>query len=109
MDILLKSLLLTLSIVYVVDISGAVHKLSKWLFIKIYGKQKQYNGWYIPLVGCSTCLSFWTVLLYTVLFSGLNVIYCLALACLSSYSANILSEIMKLIKRAFSALCNNYI
>lgn len=109
MNIFIKSILLTLSIAYVVDISGAVHKLSKWVFVKLYGDKLQYSGWFIPVLGCSTCLSFWSVLLYTVLFSGWGLIYCLTVACLCSYIANISAEILKLIKRVFSALCNNYI
>lgn len=108
MGIVGNSIILTLCVAYIVDISGVMIKLSKYLYTKIYGKHLQYNGWQIPVITCSTCLSFWMVLLYTII-SGMNIVYALGIACFCSYIADISSDIMKLVKRIFSALCNNHI
>lgn len=108
MGIVGNSIILTLCVAYIVDISGVMFKLSKYLYTKIYGKHLQYNGWQIPVLTCSTCLSFWMVLLLTII-SGMNVVYAFGIACLCSYLAEIASEILKLVKRIFSKVCNNYI
>ena len=58
-------LLLTFAVVYIVDISGFVRGLNHLVFRKLYGTQRKYDGWYIPLFGCSLCLTFWTVTIYS--------------------------------------------
>lgn len=108
MGTIASCIILTLCVAYIVDISGVMFKLSKYAFTKIYGKRMPYNGWQIPVITCSTCLSFWVVLIYTII-SGMNVICALGIACFCSYIADISSEIMKLVKRIFSKVCNEYI
>lgn len=109
MEIVKNCLILTLCLAYIVDITGITIKLSRWVFSMLYGKYLKYNGWTIPLISCSTCLSFWSVLCYTMLCHDITFIACLGMACFCSYIASISSEIMKLIKRGVSALCNNYL
>lgn len=106
MDLIIKSLIIMLSVVYIVDISGIMAVINKKLFKALYGDKIQYNGWYIPLFGCSRCLSFWSVLIFT-LASGLNIIYAVGTACFCSYIANISADIMNLISRKLSGILND--
>lgn len=102
------SIILTLCLAYIVDISGVMFKLSKSAYSMLYGKHLKYNGWRIPVITCSTCLSFWSVLIYGII-SGQHFIVTLGIACFCSYIADIASEVMKLVKRIFSKVCNDYI
>ncbi len=47
---------------YVCDLSGVIPKLSRMVFRLVFGKNVKYNGWQIPLLSCSKCVVFWSVL-----------------------------------------------
>lgn len=98
----LKSFIIAFSVVYIVDISGAMQKLNKVVFRCLYGEKMAYNGWYIPLFGCSTCSTFWAVLAYTLFCSAMDFVFCLGMACFFGYIANILCDILRAINRRLS-------
>lgn len=72
----------------------------------MYGDKIQYNGWYVPLFGCSRCLTFWTVLIFT-LASGLDIIYSVGTACLYSYIANISGDVLNFLNRKITDYLND--
>ena len=94
-------LLLTFAVVYIVDISGFVRVLNHFVFRKLYGSQRKYDGWYIPLVGCSLCLAFWTVTIYSMV-NGWSLVHSVAMGCLCGYITDILNGIFVYIKRNVS-------
>lgn len=106
MDLFIKCLIITFSVVYIIDISGIMTVINKRLFKVLYGDKIQYNGWYVPLFGCSRCLSFWSVLVFT-LVSGLDIIYSIGLACFFSYISNMINDILNTINRKLSGTLNN--
>lgn len=106
MEIFIKCLIITLSVSYIVDISGIMGKINKRLFRIMYGDKIQYNGWYVPLFGCSRCLTFWTVLIFT-LASGLDIIYSVGTACLYSYIANISGDVLNFLNRKITDYLND--
>lgn len=90
--------MIAFSVVYIVDISGIMPKINAFVFRKLYGNQIPVNGWYIPLFGCSVCLSFWAVLIYA-LCAKIGFIYALTLASLFGYIAPISGDILRAIQR----------
>lgn len=68
-DILINCFLINCSLCYIIDVSGAFGKLNKAVFKRLYGDSLKYNGWYIPLLGCSRCATFWSCLLYGLIYS----------------------------------------
>ena len=99
-------LLLTFAVVYIVDISGFVRVLNHFVFRKLYGSQRKYDGWYIPLVGCSLCLAFWTVTIYSMV-NGWSLVHSVAMGCLCGYITGILNGIFVCIKRNVSNWITN--
>ena len=105
MVIVFKMVVLTFSICYIVDISGIIQKLNKWCWVRLFGANLQYNGWYIPVIGCSRCLTFWSVLLYSVIISGFDYLLCLGLASLLRY----ISPIVTLLQKRLIALLSDFL
>lgn len=103
MVIVLKDLILTCSIVYIVDISGVMTKLNRLVWQRVFGEFLEYNGWYIPLIGCSRCLTFWAVLVYTFRLSEHDPVICLGVASFFSY----ISPIITLAQRHITVLISN--
>lgn len=83
------------SICYIVDISGIIQKLNKWCWNRIFGANLQYNGWYIPVIACSRCLTFWVVLCYSAIIARIGVIYAFGCASLFSYITPIITLSLK--------------
>lgn len=103
---LINSLILALSICYIIDISGFMTKVNISVFKWLYGQNIAYNGWYIPLFGCSRCLSFWTVLIYGLIWSNIEFIYIVGTASLLSLLAPIFSDSLNYIIRTLSGIFN---
>ena len=102
MVIVFKMVVLTFSICYIVDISGIIQKLNKWCWVRLFGANLQYNGWYIPVIGCSRCLTFWITLGYSLVISDFGVIASFALASFFSYISPILTLSLKRIIKLLS-------
>lgn len=83
-------------------------KLNAYVFRKLYGNKIPVNGWYIPLFGCSVCLSFWSVLIYA-LCAKIGFIYALSLASLFGYIAPILGDILRMARKSImKSISNTY-
>lgn len=82
---------LVFSIVFIVDYSGAIDNLSRVIYY-FFNKGK-YNGWRIPLIGCSLCTTFWTMILYLSII-GFPPVYVIGVASLCAYSTSFILEIM---------------
>lgn len=106
METMLKCFILTFAVCFIVDYSGFMQKVNKALFSTIYGTDAKYNGWYIPLFGCSLCLTWWVVLVYSAFIADMNFVYALGTASIFSYLSSILTDTMKLIKRWCSDILN---
>ena len=90
--------LISVAVVYVVDVSGVMGKLNRVAFRALYGEKMPINGWYIPLLGCSVCLSFWAVLIYTLFVAKVGFIYSLAMASFFGYIAPISGDILRVVR-----------
>ena len=83
---ILNVIMILFSVVYIIDISGVMDAINKMAYKFIYGENARYNGdWYIPLFGCSKCLTFWTTLAYC-LFNT-DVVSSVFVACIASFMA----------------------
>ena len=96
--VLIKCVMIAFSAVYIVDISGIMGKLNRVVFRALYGGKMPLNGWYIPLLGCSVCVSFWAVLIYATFIAKIGFIYALALASLFGYIAPISGDILRVVR-----------
>jgi hypothetical protein len=96
---MLDAFVLAISLVYIIDISGVMAKVNRAVFACLYGKKIAYNGWYVPLVGCSKCSVWWAVLIYTFFATATPALYCLGMACLYSYISIYIGDILKLCNR----------
>lgn len=88
---MLEVIMIVFAIVFIVDYSGAIDNLSRLIF-SFFNKSK-YNGWRIPLIGCSLCSTFWVMILYFYLI-GLSLPYIIGGAALCAYSTSIILELM---------------
>lgn len=83
-------------LVFIIDLSGFVDNISKWIWKKLYPKVK-YTDWRIPKpFSCSLCATFWSGLAYlgiTGTFSWLMFLYVCLLSFLTPVIANILIAI----------------
>lgn len=102
MNIVITSAILAFSICYIVDISGAVQKANVALFKRLYGKHIDYNGWYIPLLGCSRCCVWWLLLIYSVFFTNIGIIYSVGNAAFWSYISPIITLLLNRVTTWFS-------
>ena len=94
-------LLLTFAVVYIVDISGFVKVANRVVFRWLYGSQRKYDGWFIPLFGCSLCLTFWSVTIYSIV-NGWSWVHSVAMGCACGYITDIFNDIFVSIKRNVS-------
>ena len=92
-----KSLYITISIVYILDLSGVVANLNKLAFRYLYGAKVPYNGWQIPLFSCSKCMTFWVVLIYSFCELG-DLLIALFRASLFSYLSEYIGDTLKFAK-----------
>lgn len=95
--IVFKLFLITLIVVYIVDISGAIDSLKsglKWLVTK--GKMKDSNYILKPF-DCSLCMSFWIGLIYLLIIGYFTLPY-VAVVCMFSAFSRILKSTILLIE-----------
>ena len=95
--ILINLLLISLMVVFIVDISGAVDSLKsafKWLLTK--GKMSGSDYPLKPL-DCSLCMTFWVCLIYLLIIGKFTLPY-IAFTCLLSCFSGILKNTILLIE-----------
>ena len=99
---LVNCVIITFSICYIVDLSGIVQKLNIQMFRMIFGKEMKYNGFMIPVISCSLCLSFWCTLIYCIAMTDLNIVHCFGVAALCSYISTAITMCLKKLRCWFS-------
>ena len=60
----LNLLYILFTLVFIIDYSGVIDKISSILFKSILGKTPQFPPM-IPLISCSLCMTWWITLSYT--------------------------------------------
>lgn len=100
---LIDLLLISLIVVFIVDISGAVDSLKRGIkYIITKGRFTDSNYRLKPL-DCSLCMTFWCGLLYIILthqFSIVNV----AVVCMFSFSAETIKDSILVAKDIFTRI-----
>lgn len=92
-DVIIKTIMLTITICYIVGCSGVVTHINKTFYRLIYGRDFKYNGYAIPIISCPRCSVFWMIFLYTIC-CNINIIYCLFIASVLSYLSILITEYM---------------
>lgn len=95
MTILIDLLLVTLIIVYIIDISGAIEDLAEPLLAKLFHKSKVRlkKPW-----SCSKCMTFWIGLIYlliTMNFTIPYIFYVCMLSMLTPFFNNVLTLLLE--------------
>lgn len=95
MTILIDLLLVTLIIVYIIDISGAIEDLVEPLLAKLFHKSKVRlkKPW-----SCSKCMTFWIGLIYlliTMSFTIPYIFYVCMLSMLTPFFNNVLTLLLE--------------
>lgn len=95
MTILIDLLLVTLIIVYIIDISGAIEDLVEPLLAKLFHKSKVRlkKPW-----SCSKCMTFWIGLIYlliTMNFTIPYIFYVCMLSMLTPFFNNVLTLLLE--------------
>lgn len=86
---------MTLSTVYIIDYSGVMVDISKWLYSKTH-KGKQWMGQLIRKpFSCSECMTFWLTLITAL--QSTTIIYSLALATGFGLGSRIIKNILGVI------------
>lgn len=98
--ILIDLLLVTLIIVYIIDISGAIEDLVEPLLGKIFHKSKVKlkKPW-----SCSRCMTFWIGLLYLLITWNITIPY-IFYVCMLSMLTPFFNNVMALLLEALNKL-----
>lgn len=103
METLLSILIITASIVYIINHSGIVVSISKTLF-NFLNPDKVWMGQLIPKpFSCAICMSFWVVLIIA-LFSGAGIIYSIGIASLMSLTSILIDRTILVIIRLINLI-----
>lgn len=98
---MINLLFISIIIVFCIDLSGAMDKLNIFVWNKLY-KGVKYNGWTIPLIGCSLCCTWWAGIIYSIftgIFSWGILTYIALLALLTPITKDILILIKDLLNK----------
>lgn len=92
METILNLLLIQLLVVFIVDLSGVMEHIKKWIW-KWLKKDKPYKDYELKPFDCSLCSTWWTGLIYLLITHSFTLPYVIvvaALAFLASTSASLL-------------------
>lgn len=92
---MLDLLLISLILVFIIDLSGVMPKLNKFVWSKLYPSIK-YTNWQIPLISCSCCSNWWIGIIYLII-TGFS-LKMLAYVALLSFMTTIFKDILVLLK-----------
>lgn len=98
---MLNIFLISMVLVFCIDLSGAMDKFNKIVWNKLYPGIK-YNDWSIPLIGCSLCCSWWAGIIYLMIsgtFSWMMLAYVALIAFLTPITKDILILIKDLLNK----------
>lgn len=100
--LILNILIITFIITYIIGSSGIVFDLSKFIYNLTHKKEWSYQIIGKPF-GCSVCMTFWTILIYTLII-GLSVIYSIGLACTMAIISILIDKLIKKIIEIFNKI-----
>lgn len=87
-------LLITFSVVYIIDFSGIITDLSKYIWIQTHPNQVYKYKQIGKPFGCSVCMTFWLSILYCIFGLNICIIYSISIGCGLSLSTNIFKNII---------------
>ncbi len=96
--------IIIVSITYIWNHSGFMFDFSKWVY-KILNPHKPYNGQ--PLMkpfGCFLCMTFWTVLGYSIFGLELSIIYSLGISVASAILSLLVDKLLMVIIRGINLI-----
>ena len=99
-------LLIAVSIIYMIDLSGFVDEMVKRVYYK-YIKVGDYHT-LIPKLKpftCATCLSFWVGLIYLLITSQFTILM-IGYVCLLAFLSPIIGDILVMIKDVLNKIIN---
>lgn len=106
---MLDILFISIVIVFCIDLSGAMDKLNMLVWNRMFTGIK-YNGWTIPLLGCSLCCTWWAGIIYMIFtgtFSWWMLAYIAIIAFLTPITKDILILIKDLLNKITEIIYNN--
>ncbi len=86
-------LILVISIVYIWDHSGFIYSLTKFIYKKLYPNKPYMGQQLMKPFGCSMCISFWSVFIYSIFCT--TFIYSLGIAVGMSLLSTIINKLFK--------------
>lgn len=96
MGILINVGMIVLIVSYIIEYSGIVLSIKKFIWKLLNGKQVPFQFFQLKPFDCSLCMTFWIVLIY-LLFNSYGIIPSLFVAVISSYLSGFVSEVWQLI------------
>ena len=100
--ILLKLLIIQLIIVFIVDLSGVMEHIKRWIWKWLKG-DKPYKDFEFKPFGCSLCMTFWVGLIYLLITHSFTIPY-IAYVCLLAFLASTAASVLQLIKDTLDTL-----
>ena len=103
--IVINLLYISIIICYVVDISGVVDNIKKFIWKFIIGKNVEYKYFSFKPFDCSRCMIFWAGLIYLICVSQFT-LFNICLVCLFSFLSIQITDIYMLINDIFYFIIN---
>lgn len=96
---ILNLFILTVIICFIVDISGIIEQLKRWLF-KIAYPEKPYRPYSLKPFDCSLCMTWWAGLVYITIYGCFDLPH-IALVVLMAYLSERVKNAMELVSDFF--------
>ena len=100
--------LLSLIIVFIIDVSGFIDSVKSAIYKLLFGKNAKYSPFSLKPIDCSLCMTFWVGFLYLALIPIPIDIYLSAFIVLNSFLAstyaNLLIRIRLLLERVIDMI-----
>lgn len=97
-------LLLTITIVYIIDLSGFVSEM-KIRVCRLIFRRKDYQPFSLKPFDCSLCVTWWVGIIYLYMHHSISLQNIAYLAMLS-FHADLIKEMIMLIKDCIGTVCN---
>lgn len=100
---LINLLILQLIVVFIVDLSGVMTHIKKWIWKWLKGKDKPYKDFSLKPLDCSLCSTWWTGLIYLLIIHSFTIPY-IAYVALLAFLASTAASLLQLIKDTLDSL-----
>ena len=104
MEIIFNLLLIQIIVVFIVDLSGIIDTIKKFLWKK-FVKVGDYHNLSLKPISCSLCSTWWVCLIYLIVTNNFTLPY-IAITALLALLAGNMADLMYFIKDAFTKLIN---